>query len=333
MRSISGVLASVVLAAAALASDVGDKAPDIDVTFLQGDPIAIDQCAGKKIVVLEFWATWCDACKKAIPRVARLAEKYKAKDVEVVAVSDETPDEVKAFLKDGKVKYRVACDKDRNTFGSYLRGNKPTKHAPFAVVVDKTGVVTWQGPVGSSLERVVGQIVDGKFDAEKAKKLAEMERTVADGIDTKSYDQAAGDADPLLEADPGNEVGLNAKFKKFEHDKDGAACKAFAEKRIPLIWDDANALNVVGWNLATVQNMALRFPDLALKSAKRSVELSEWSESMYIDTLARAQFECAMLDQAIETQKKAVALDEKDEEMKAALDFYVRCADARKSAK
>ncbi len=333
MRSVSGTLACLVLATAALASDVGDKASEIDVaTWVQGDPVTLAQCAGKKAVVLEFWASWCDPCKNAIPRLSRLAEKYKD-SVEIVGLSDEAPDVLKAFLKDGKVKYHVASDTDKNTIGPYMRGNRQNKHAPFAVLVDKSGVVTWQGEVTSTLDRVLARVVAGKFDAEKAKAISEMERTVDDSLDTKAWDQAAGDSDKLLEADPANEKGLTAKLKKIEADKDAPALKTFLEKTMPVIDDDAAALNLVAWTLATTPNSALRRPDVAMKAAKRAVELSESHEAAILDTLARVQSQCGLLDQAIETQKKAVAADPSDEGIKATLEFYERCAEARKAAK
>jgi peroxiredoxin len=334
MRLIPGFVACLALAASAAASDVGDKAPEVEASeWLQGEPLVLEQCVGKKVVVLEFWASWCDVCKKAIPRITRLAEKYKDKDLEVVSVCDEPAEELKAFVKSGKVKYRVALDKDRNTYGSYMRGNKPAKHAPFAVVVDKSGVVTWQGEANSSLDRVVERVVAGKFDAAKAKEIGEMERTVGDSLDTKAFEQAASDADKLLEADPGNEKGLLAKMKLIEKLKDVAEQKAFLDKTLPVIDGDAAALNLVAWTLATCENAALRQPAVALKAAKRAVELSESSEAAILDTLARVQSDCGMLEQAIETQKKAVALDETDEAIKATLEYYVRCVEARKSAK
>lgn len=334
MRMLPGVLVPFVLAAAAVAADVGDKATELEIAaWIQGDPVVMEQCVGKKIVVLEFWSTWCEPCKKAIPRITRLAEKYKGKDVEFVAISDEPVDDVKAFMKDGKIKYRVACDKDHNTTGAYMRGNKPLKHAPLAVIVDKAGNVVWQGEANSSFEHNLERAVAGKLDAEKAKAIGEMERTVDESLVTKMYDQAASDADKLLEADPANDKGILAKLKLAEKLKDVAMQKTFLDKTLPLIDADASALNVVAWQLATAENPLMRQPAVALKAAKRAVELSESGEAAILDTLARIQSDCGLLDQAIETQKKAVALDDKDEDMKATLDYYERCAEARKSAK
>jgi thiol-disulfide isomerase/thioredoxin len=334
MRMSVAVLVPFVLAAAAIAADVGEKATELEVSaWIQGDPVVMEQCVGKKIVVLEFWATWCDPCKKAIPRIARLAEKYKGKDVEFVAISDEPVDDVKAFMKDGKIKYRVACDKDHNTTGAYMRGNKTLKHAPLAVIVDKKGDIAWQGEANSSLDRVLERAVAGKLDAEKAKSIGEMERTVDESLVTKYYEQAAADADKLLEADPGNDKGLTAKLKLAEKLKDVAMQKEFLDKTMPLIDGDAAALNVVAWQLATAENPLMRQPAVALKAAKRAVDLSESSEAAILDTLALLQSQCGMLDQAIETQKKALALDEKDEDMKAKVEYYQRCAEAKKSAK
>lgn len=78
--------------------------------------------------------------------------------------------------------------------------------------------------------------------------------------------------------------------------------------------------------------MSWRDPAAALKAAKRAVELSGGKESAPTDTLARAYFEAGMLDQAIETQKKACSLDDKDEDLKKTLAYYTACAEVRKQA-
>jgi tetratricopeptide (TPR) repeat protein len=109
--------------------------------------------------------------------------------------------------------------------------------------------------------------------------------------------------------------------------------KEFLDKTMPLIDGDAAALNVVAWMLATVENPLLRQPVVALKAAKRAVDLSESSEAAILDTLARVQSDCGLLDQAVESEKKALALDDTDENIKATYEYYQRCAEARKSAK
>jgi peroxiredoxin len=336
MRGVLGFLAAAVLcgaSAAALASpaEVGEKAPDLDVTsWIQGEPVVLENCVGKKIVVLEFFTSESDSAKKAIPRLSRIAERHKDHDVEVVAVSDETPEAIKAFAGDGKFKCKFACDGERNTSGPYTRLIK-VREGAHAAVIDKTGVLVWKGK-SAGLERIVEKVVAGKYDAEKAKKISEQSDLVDDATRDKLWDQAGMEADKLLEMDAGNEKAIVAKFKQYQESKEVAKCQAFVAAILPTIQDDFDALNSVAWYLVTIDRLSLRQPVVALKTAKLAVEKSGGLDPLSIDTLARAQATAGLLEDAIETQKKAVALDPADENLKGTLDYYLACVEARKSA-
>lgn len=309
---------------------VGEKAPDLDVTsWIQGDPVVLDNCVGKRIVVLEFFATDSDPAKRALPRLSRLAERHKDHDVDVVAVSDEKPDVLKAFAGDGKFKFKIACDGERNSSGPYTKGFKIAEGA-MAAVIDKAGVLVWKGK-SPGLERIVDKVVAGKYDAEKAKKIAEQSDLVDDATMEKSWDEAGAQADKLLEMDSGNDKAIAAKFKQFQQNKDAAKCRAFVEKLLPTIEDDANALNAVAWQLVTMENLSLRQPAVALKAAKMALDRSGGLDAAIVDTLARVQATIGLFDEAIATQKKAIALDPSDESFKGTLDYYLACVEARKS--
>ncbi len=338
MSGFKGFLAGgLILAAAAwaLAIEVGEKAPEIDVTsWIVGEPVLLEQCAGKKVVVVEFFGAWCEPCKKAIPLLSKLAEKYKA-EVEIVGVSTEKPEELKELTKDGKVKYHLACDGDNNTTAPYMQSirTRHRKHLPYAFVIDKAGGIVWQGDATAGLERALEKVLAGKLDAEKAKALEELQKTVADSVSSNDLDQAATDSDKLLESDPGNEVGLDAKLRLFFRDKDAAKLKAFIDGVLPKIDDDRVALNVIAWKLVTAENVAMRQPSTALKAARRAVALSESKDAAILDTLARVYQVIGMADEALDTQRAAVAADSEDEEIKKTLAYYEACAEARKQAK
>lgn len=338
MRAVKVVLAGLVVVAAgswALAVDSGEKAPDIDVTsWIAGEPVTLEQCAGKKVVVVEFFAAWCEPCKKAIPLLSKIAEKYKA-DVEVVGVSTEKPEELKELTKDGKVKYHLACDGDNNTTGPYMQSirSRQRTHVPYAFVVDKAGSIVWQGNATSGLERALEKVLAGKLDGEKAKALDELQKTVADSLGSNDLDQAASDADKLLDSDPGNEVGIDAKLRLYFRDKDTAKCKAFVDAILPKVDDDRMALNLLAWKLVTAENVAMRQPVTALRAARRAVALSESKDAAILDTMARVFHEIGMLDEALDAQRAAVAIDAADEEMKKTLAYYEACAEARKQSK
>ena len=90
-----------------------DPAPvaDFSVTDLNGRTISIADLRGK-VVLVNFWATWCPPCRAEIPDLIRLQEKYRDKLVVLGISEDEIPpDEVKAFVTAQKMNYPVAMTK------------------------------------------------------------------------------------------------------------------------------------------------------------------------------------------------------------------------------
>lgn len=330
--AVASVFAAVFAAAAVPASalEIGEEPPSIDVSeWLQGEAVDLEACKGKNVVVVDIWASYEDRCKKSIPRLSKLAEKHKASGLLVVGVSDEKPDEIRTFMKDGKFKYAVACDGESNTKGPYTKGSKIK--VPYSVVIDKSGVVVWQGDPLSGVERIVEGVLAGTFDTAKSKEISELQTKVEDDIAFKNWADMSADADKLLEADPAHEVGLRAKFGGFLEKKNGAGLKAWVDAMLPKI-EDPQALNYIAWKLATFEDLSLRHPAAALKAARRAAEMSLEKDELILDTLARVQFESGLLDQAVESQKKAAAIPGAAEVIKTALEYYLACVEARKLA-
>jgi thiol-disulfide isomerase/thioredoxin len=92
-----------------------------------------------KIVVLDFWATWCGPCKAAMPHLDDLYKKYQ-KDVVIIGISDEDETKVKNFIKQAHHSYPQAVD-PRATIKSSLG----VQGIPHVVVMSTDGVIRWQG--------------------------------------------------------------------------------------------------------------------------------------------------------------------------------------------
>jgi thiol-disulfide isomerase/thioredoxin len=92
-----------------------------------------------KIVVIDFWATWCGPCKMAMPHLDDLYKKYE-KDVVVIGISDEKETDVKNFIKQAKHSYPQAIDQ-KATIKSALG----VQGIPHVVVLSTDGVIRWQG--------------------------------------------------------------------------------------------------------------------------------------------------------------------------------------------
>jgi cytochrome c biogenesis protein CcmG/thiol:disulfide interchange protein DsbE len=135
-------------------SFLGRKAPELHVeTWLTSQP----QTEGK-VVLIEFWATWCRACRDSIPLLNRLHERFGGR-LAVIALSDEPPDRLRPFIEQQKLKYAVATDPTKRTNQAY-----GIQAIPHVVIIGTDGVVRWEGfPAqrGQELtEQVVAEILD-----------------------------------------------------------------------------------------------------------------------------------------------------------------------------
>jgi peroxiredoxin len=114
------------------------KAPDFTLHDMSGKKVTLSEFRGK-VVLVEFWATWCPPCKDAVPEMNKVYEKYKGQNVEVLAISvdqgSDVASKVRSFVKENRVNYPVLID-DKKVNVSYGVGN-----VPVAFVIDKQGKV------------------------------------------------------------------------------------------------------------------------------------------------------------------------------------------------
>lgn len=119
---------------------IGSPAPTFTAEFVTGaGPKTLDEAKGK-VVILDFWATFCEPCKKSFPKYQALADQYKG-DVVVLGVSVDEADGAKKedlvkFANDTGVKFAIVWDKDHKVADRY----KPPK-MPSSFIIDKAGVV------------------------------------------------------------------------------------------------------------------------------------------------------------------------------------------------
>lgn len=156
---------------------VGSIAPGLAVSRVQGADVPDLATLHGRVVVLDFWATWCGPCRTSIPHLTEMQKKFK--DVIFIGVSNEEAGDVKPFVKKmgEKMDYTVAVDEDGKTSAGYMEAYG-IDGIPHAFIVDKEGRIAWLGHPMGGLEQVLAEVVAGKFNLEKSRKRADAQKQV-----------------------------------------------------------------------------------------------------------------------------------------------------------
>jgi peroxiredoxin len=116
---------------------VGGPAPDFSLQDLSGHATSLASYRGQKVVLLDFWATWCPPCRMSMPGLQKLEEDFKGRGLEILSVNQgEAADEVRHFIDRKKYSFHVVLDQDQAVAAQY-----GVKGIPTLVLVDKKGVV------------------------------------------------------------------------------------------------------------------------------------------------------------------------------------------------
>ena len=113
----------------------GDKAPVFSIDSMNGQgKVAV---ATGKVRIVDFWATWCEPCKKSFPKYQELYAKYKSKGLEVIAFSgDDEKKDIPDFIKTYGAKFPVGWDQGHDIASCWKPATNPT-----AYIIDKKCVV------------------------------------------------------------------------------------------------------------------------------------------------------------------------------------------------
>lgn len=105
-RILSLLVLIIALAIPGFAADSG-PAPDFTLKGLDGKDLTLSSLKGK-VVIIDFWATWCPPCREEIPGFIELYKKYKDQGLEIIGVSvDKDENKLKKFVSDNGVNYPI----------------------------------------------------------------------------------------------------------------------------------------------------------------------------------------------------------------------------------
>jgi cytochrome c biogenesis protein CcmG/thiol:disulfide interchange protein DsbE len=136
---------------------VGETPPEIKADgWLNAEkPVSLADLKGK-VVVVEFWATWCPPCRRSIPHLIQLHEKYAKDGVVIVGLTDEPKDKVEPFAKKMNMTYIVG-------YGSPTGDAYGVEGIPTAFVIGPEGKVVWSGhPMDENFEKTLEGLVRKK---------------------------------------------------------------------------------------------------------------------------------------------------------------------------
>lgn len=129
-------LTGLLFAASALALDPGARAPEIGMRDLEGNQVTMASLRGK-VVIVDFWASWCEPCADSMPIYQRLYDTYRARGLTIVGVSqDQRVENARTFAGRHRLGFPVVFDEGHAVANRYRPPRMPT-----SFLIDRGGIV------------------------------------------------------------------------------------------------------------------------------------------------------------------------------------------------
>lgn len=141
----------------------GDVAPAFRAQTIDGAPLDLATHLGKDVVLVSFWATYCEPCKAEMPSLQRFHERFGKDGLTIVSVALDGPDTksgVAPYIHKHGYTFPVVVDED----GSIAQALNPTGTAPYAVLVGRDGrikkrIAGFQPSEAPAFEAEIGALV------------------------------------------------------------------------------------------------------------------------------------------------------------------------------
>lgn len=320
---------SIHASAAGPESRIGKQAPPLGVQdWLGGDPIPSFEPG--HIYVVELWATWCEPCVASFPKVVEAQAQYAPKKVHFAAVSAESPGDVRRFLRrkraDGKrwsefLNFSIGADPDGSFQRDYFHAfRQQALGATF--IIGRDGTLQWIGVPRenhAAFQEALDKIVSGKWNAaefagdfaEGLQRRAQLQKLEAklnmalNQNDEGRADSATEEIKSVAGSDP--EFPIAAMFLLAQSGKWDASV-ALGEHILETCKLDVPGLNLIAWNLATLEGRPESAVKLARDAMTKASKLPGYENAEVLDTHARVCAEMKDLDCAVEKAEAALKL-------------------------
>lgn len=125
---------------------------------LENQTRSFTEIKGEKLTLIDFWASWCKPCLKAIPELNKIYEEYKNKGVEIIGINGDGPRsvaKVAPLSQSLQIKYPVLLD-----INSEVMNNLGLQAFPTLLLVNSEGTIVWihEGYVTGDAEIIVSEI-------------------------------------------------------------------------------------------------------------------------------------------------------------------------------
>jgi thiol-disulfide isomerase/thioredoxin len=311
----------------------GSPAPTLKVAkWLKGEAVA--EFANDKVYVVEFWATWCLPCIKAMPHLDTLARQHKDKGLVVVALTTEDPNNsgeaVAKFVKEkaDKFDFRFAFCDDNTTWKAYMDAAQRSG-IPCSFVIGRDGKLAFVGHP-QDLDDVLPLVLDGtwrgKADADEYAKMGKNLEELPKRIQ-KDPTEALATLDKISTKYPGKASGnqfVMYRVMALLGAKKTAEAETVAKKQIEKMTEskDAEGLTMLGLVLARgEQKPEAKLVALGLASVDKAISL-DGKNLIVLIMGSQAYYGAGNRAKAIEIGEQAIAVA--PNEVKAAITEMVK---------